>query len=110
MLIIFNETTVLNVKTIQSIMIKATPYKEKTLINKGFLWLFPMYKETDIPHWTLEFIYSPGDGTDGRTHIFKAEHKDYDVLKKTGKAIIQQIKNFDVGLVNVAFEDAFLKD
>lgn len=110
MLIVFDETTVLSVDKIMSLLIKSTPVKEKTLVSSGFLGLNPKYDEVEIPSWTLEFKYTKPDDTKNNYWTFTSQSKDYNNLKKMAKEIIQQIKSFDASLINAAFESAFLKE
>lgn len=110
MLIVFDETTVLSVDKVISMVIKNTPIKEKTLVSSGFLGLNPKYDEVETQSWTLEFKYTKPEDAKHSHWSYTCESKNLDYLKKQAKEIIQQIKGYDASLINTAFENAFLKD
>lgn len=110
MLIIIHETTMLNIERINSLMIKNTPVKKKSVVDTGFLGLFPKYEEVDSPCWTLEFSYTKPNDPQGSTWTFTCKSEDYNSLKKDCQDIIKQIKSFDASMISAAFEAAFLKE
>lgn len=107
MVIVFDETTVLNVEKVISMMIKHTPTKEKVLKSSGFLGLNPQYETISTDSWTLEFEYVAVNNIHYR---FTCSNINHNSIRNTGLEIIAQLKRYDSTIVDKAFEDAFLKE
>lgn len=106
MMIVINETTVLTLDKVLTMMIKTTPKSEKVLKTKGFLGLFPEYETIEQPYYTLEFEYERGTNK----YTFTNACSDYAFLKTLAKEIVEQVRKYDSTLVDRAFEEAVLKE
>lgn len=99
---------VINVGEFQSMNITYTPQEEKTLIDKGWLGIFPTYETKKVDQWTLRFSYYLKGSTALSTYDLGCV--DRDQLIEESKKIMKQIKVLDPALINQAFEDAFFKE
>lgn len=96
------DDTILNVKTVVTMLVAYTP--EITIVN-GFLGFGNQEVKEDS--WTLKFTFI--NGADNETYTFTSQSKNKKSLSDQARKIIAGIKNADSSMIDAAFEEAFLK-
>jgi hypothetical protein len=107
MLIIIDETTVLNMKEVNTMLLAPNKKIVKKKISGGFFGIDKTVEIEEQDGYKLSIEYV--DNRD-RQMIYSCTHSDYATLQAKGKIFIEQLKMLDTGIINAAFEDAFLKD
>lgn len=107
MLIILDDSTVLNMKEISNMLITQAKKKVKKKISGGFFGIDKFEEEEVVDGWVLKIEYTDNHG---KGMVYTNQHSNYDMLRNKSKHIIEQLKMHDSGIINAAFEDAFLKD
>jgi len=106
MLIILGKDTILNIKTLKSMLITLDPIKEESTVSSLF-GLFPKTKTVSHDNWKLVIEYV--NEVDDKHYEYSSTCRTRKVLEDIAASLINQLKQYDATLVNQAFEDAFLK-
>jgi len=106
MYIIISETSIINMDKFENMTLNTINKTIKIKTHKGFLGLFPTYKDQIDTYYSLKINYI----RDKQSFTFTNEGPDFNYLKKVAISVISQLKSLDANLINQEFENVFLKE
>ena len=108
MLIQAGETTLLNAKSVISVLIKIEHKLEKVKKVKKFLGLFTDHEIVKKDFYILEVQYICAYKLVSRE--FSCGSYDYKFIEAKAKRVIEDIKKYDSSYIDRAFEETVLKE